>query len=107
VGRDRVHPALDRVPAGRPAAGRRGGHRLGRLPGPRAVGGRLRAVGVRHGSAGRRAGHPRPVPGPRGRDPHLAGLARPGSRPGRAGRRGDRPGRRHPGQPRELTRPVG
>ena len=107
VGRDRVHPALDRVPAGRPAASRRGGHRLGRLPGPRAVGGRLRAVGARDGAAGRRAGHPRPLPGPGGRDPHLAGLARPGSRAGRAGRRGDRPGRRHPGQPPDLRRRGG
>ena len=38
---------------------------------------------------------------------HLAGLARPGSRPGRAGRRGDRPGRRRPGQPPDLRRRGG
>ena len=85
-------------PAAGAAAGRRPGHRRGRLPGPRAVGGRFRAVGVRHGAAGRRAGHPQPLPGPGGRDRHRAGLARPGARPGRTGRRGDRPRRRHPGQ---------
>ena len=55
-----------------------------------------------HGPAGRRAGHPGPVPGPGGRGPHRAGLARPDSRPGRAGRRGGRPGRGDPGQQRAV-----
>jgi len=102
VGRDRVHPALDRVTAARAAAGGRGGHRLGGLPRRCAVGGRLRAVGLRHGAAGRRAGHPRPVPGPGRRDRDRAGLARPGPRPRRAGRRGDRAGRGHAGQRRAI-----
>ena len=98
VGGDGVRAALGGFGGARPAAGRRVGHRRGRLPRGRAVGGRLRAVGLRHGADGRRPGHPQPVPGPGGRDPDLAGLARPATRPGRAGRRGGRARRRRPGQ---------
>ncbi len=105
VGRHRVRPPVDRVPAAHPASGGRGGHRLGGLPGPGAVGGRVPAVGLRHGPDGRRTGHPLPLPGPGGGHRHRAGLARPGLRPGRAGRRGDRPGRGHPGP--GLTRRGG
>ena len=97
VGRHGVHPAVDRDPGAGPAQGGRGGHRLGRLPGPGAVGGRLRAMGLRHGPGGRGTGHRQPLPGPCGSDRYLAGLARPGPRPGRAGGRGDRPGRRPAG----------
>jgi len=93
VGRDRVHPALDRVAGAGLPAGRRGGHRLGGLPRPGAVGGRIRAVGLRHGSDGRRAGHRQPLPGAGRRDRNRAGLAGPGSGAGRADRRSDRAGR--------------
>ena len=84
-----------------PTARGRGGHRLGGLPRRGAVGGRVRAVGLRHGADGRRAGHRQPLPGPGGRDRNLAGLAGPGARAGRTGRRGDCAGRRAagPGEP--------
>ena len=59
----------------------RGGRRLGGLPRPGTVGGRVRAVGLRHGADGRRAGHRQPLPGPGGRDRDLAGLAGPGPGP--------------------------
>jgi hypothetical protein len=98
VGRDGVHPALDTFGAAGPAARQRSGHRRGRLPRDRAVGGRFRALGLRDGADGRRAAHPQPLPGARGRDPHRAGLAGPGPGPGRAGRRSGRPGRGHRGQ---------
>ena len=107
VGRHRVHPALDRVAAaGAPARGR-GGRRLGGLPRPGAVGGRVRAVGLRHGADGRRAGHRQPLPGSGGRDRDLAGLAGPGSRAGRADRRGDRAGRGRAGQRRPYLKRQG
>ena len=97
VGWDGVHPALDRV-AGAGAVGARGargrgGYRLGGLPRPGAVGGRVRAVGLCHGADGRRAGHGQPLPGAGRRDSHRAGLAGPGPGTGRADRRGDRAGR--------------
>ena len=87
----------------------RGGHRLGGLPRRGAVGGRVRALGLRHGADGRRTGHRQPLPGPGGRHRNLAGLAGAGPGPGRADRRGDRPGRSHarPGSGAALTRPGG
>ena len=107
VGRHRVHPALDRVAAagavGARAARGRGGHRLGGLPRPGAVRGRVRAVGLRHGADGRRAGHRQPVPGAGRRDRDLAGLAGRDPRAGRADRRGDRAGRSPAGQRPYLT----
>jgi hypothetical protein len=113
VGRHGVHPALDRI-AGAGAVGARGargrgGHRLGGLPRRGAVGGRVRALGLRHGADGRRTGHRQPLPGPGGRHRNLAGLAGAGPGPGRADRRGDRPGRSHagPGSGAALTRPGG
>ena len=102
VGRHRVHPALDRVAiagaVGPGGARGRGGHRLGGLPRPGAVRGRVRAVGLRHGADGRRAGHGQPVPGARRHDRNLAGLAGPDPGAGRADRRGDRAGRSPAGQ---------
>jgi len=96
-----VHPALDRVAGARPVGSRagrgRGGHRLGDLPGRGAVGGRVRAVGLRHGADGRRPGHGQPLPGPGGRDRDIGGLAGRAPRAGRADRRGGRPGRSHRG----------
>ena len=110
VGRHRVHPAVDRVAAagavGAGGARGRGGHRLGGLPRPGAVRGRVRAVGLRHGADGRRAGHRQPVPGAGRRDRDLAGLAGRDPRAGRADRRGDRAGRGRAGQRRPyLTWP--
>jgi len=107
VGRHRVHPALDRVAAAGAPAGGRGRHRLGGLPRPGAVGGRVRAVGLRHGADGRRARHRQPVPGAGRRDRYLAGLAGPGPRSGRTGRRGDRAGRGHAGQRRPYLKRQG
>ena len=99
---------VDRVAAagavGAGGARGRGGHRLGGLPRPGAVRGRVRAVGLRHGADGRRAGHGQPVPGARRRDRDLAGLAGPGPGPGRADRRGDRAGRSAAGQRRPYLR---
>ena len=111
VGRHRVCPPVDRVaaagPVGAGGARGRGGHRLGGLPRPGAVRGRVRAVGLRHGADGRRAGHGQPVPGARRRDWNLAGLAGPGPGAGRADRRGDRAGRSAAGQRRGLRRRGG
>ena len=111
VGRHRVCPPVDRVAAAGPVGARgargRGGHRLGGLPRPGAVRGRVRAVGLRHGADGRRAGHGQPVPGARRRDRNLAGLAGPGPGAGRADRRGDRAGRSAAGQRRGLRRRGG
>ena len=107
VGRHRVHPALDRVAAAGPPARGRGGRRLGGLPRPGAVRGRVRAVGLRHGADGRRAGHRQPLPGPGGRDRDLAGLAGPGPGTGRADRRGDRAGRGRAGQRRPYLKRQG
>ncbi len=107
VGRHRVHPALDRVAAAGPSARGRGGRRLGGLARPSAVGGRVRAVGLRHGADGRRAGHRQPLPGPGGRDRDIAGLAGPGPRAGRADRRGDRAGRGRAGQRRSYRKRQG
>ena len=111
VGRHRVCPPVDRVAAAGPVGARgargRGGHRLGGLPRPGAVRGRVRAVGLRHGADGRRAGHGQPVPGARRRDWNLAGLAGPGPGAGRADRRGDRAGRSAAGQRRGLRRRGG
>ena len=96
-----------------PGARGRGGHRLGGLPRPGAVRGRVRAVGLRHGADGRRAGHRQPVPGAGRRDRDLAGLAGRDPRAGRADRRGDRAGRGRAGQRRPyltwqgVTRPGG
>ena len=108
VGRHRVHPALDRV-AGAGAVGARGargrgGGRLGGLPRPGAVRGRVRAVGLRHGADGRRAGHGQPLPGAGRRDRNLAGLAGPDPGPGRADRRGDRAGRGPAGRRRPYLK---
>ncbi len=111
VGRHRVCPPVDRVatagPVGARSARGRGGHRLGGLPRPGAVRGRVRAVGLRHGAGGRRAGHGQPVPGARRRDWNLAGLAGPGPGAGRADRRGGRAGRSPAGQRRGLRRRGG
>jgi len=113
VGRHRVRPPVDRVAASCAAARGRGGHRLGGLPRPGAVRGRVRAVGLRHGADGRRAGHRQPVPGAGRRDRDLAGLAGRDPRAGRADRRGDRAGRGRAGQRRPylawpgVTRPGG
>ena len=100
VGRHRVHLAVDRVAASCAAARGQGGHRLGGLPRPGAVRGRVRAVGLRHGADGRRAGHRQPVPGAGRRDRDLAGLAGRDPRAGRADRRSDRAGRGRAGQRR-------
>lgn len=107
VGWHRVHFAVDRVAAAGPPSRGRGGHRLGGLPRPGAVRGRVRAVGLRPGADGRRAGYRQPVPGAGRRDRDLAGLAGRDSRAGRADRRGDRAGRGRAGQRRGLTRRGG
>ena len=92
--------ARGRVVAAGPAARRCTRAGLGRLPRRGALGGRIRAVGLRAVPDGRRPGHAQPLPGTGGGHRHLPGLAGPDPRPGRTGWRGGGSVWCHPGHQR-------